>query len=308
MRASVVLCTRDRENRLSRALEALAAMQVPPNVEWECLIVDNASRDATRATVDAFIRDDHPKFRYTYESEPGKTFALNRGIAEARGEILAFTDDDAIVAPNWLEAILDAFERYGADGVGGKVLPIWQAQRPDWLDDECFNVLALLDLGDEPFRIDWKKVRMLYGVNYAFHKRVFATVGNFNTVLGSRGEDQELFDRLALVDARVFYDSAIIVRHIIPGDRLTKRYYVEWYRASGAARAKLEPVGRLKVLGIPTYTMRQGLFVLAQFVTAAIMCDRRRMLRYWFRIQFFSSYYLGRMKTVRFRSEDARAR
>lgn len=295
--ASVILCTRNRAAQLQTALEALATMRLSEEVKWEVLIVDNGSTDATRDIVGQFIRDGYSRFRYLYEPSPGKTYALNTGIYEAHGEILAFTDDDAIVEPNWLAAIIAAFQRHSADGIGGKVLPIWQAKRPTWLSDSFLNVLALLNFGDEAFRIDWKEdPKMLYGVNYAFRKVIFERLGNFNTILGSRGEDQELFDRLAAADARVFYDPSVVVRHVISGDRLTKRYYREWYRASGLARAKLAPsVGR-SLFGIPLYSLRSGFATLGGLFASALTCDKEGFFTSWLRLNYFAAYYLGRIR------------
>ena len=297
--ASVVLCTRNRAARISSALQALAAMRVGEHIDWEVLIVDNGSTDSTRDTVQAFIRNGHGRFRYTYEPVPGKTFALNRGLREARGEVLAFTDDDALVAPNWLAAIVDSLEQHEADGVGGKVLPIWEGARPDWLSDRFLNVLALLDYGDKAFPLNWKTAPfMLYGVNFAFRKTVFELLGGFNTILGSRGEDQELFDRLSASDACVYYDPDVIVSHMIPPERLTKAYYRSWYRASGRVRAMLSPPKGRQIFGIPIFSMRQGLAALGNLLKSILVLDKEGVFEHSLRIQYLAAYYAGRLRST----------
>lgn len=303
MSASVILCTRNRATRLSVALNALAAMQVRAGIEWEVLIVDNGSTDATRDTVRAFIEDNHPRFRYVYEPEPGKTYALNCGISKAQGEILAFTDDDAIVDTNWLTAIVEAFGHYLPDGVGGKVLPVWGGERPGWLSDRFLNVLALLDYGDEPFQLNWKiNPHMLYGVNFAFRKSVFDQLGGFNTILGSRGEDQELFDRLATSNACVIYDPTIVVQHVIPCERLTRSYYHDWYRAGGRARAKLDISAGRHVFGIPFFMLRKGLATLGDLTASVFARDGESIFQHLLWLDFYAAYYLGRFRIILLRA------
>lgn len=301
MTASVIVCTYNRASRLVVALDALAAMELPDGIEWEVLVVDNASTDATRETIETFIRNGHPRFRYVAEPTPGKTYALNRGIAAARGEILAFTDDDAVVDRQWLARIVDTIQRYGADGVGGKVVPIWRGQRPAWLKDRFLNVLAVLDHGDAMIRLDWKNPpSMLYGVNYAFRRSVFERVGGFNTILGSRGEDQELFDRLRAARASVIYDPAIVVGHELVTDRLTKKYYRDWYCATGRARAKLNQGDVASILGIPLYTIRKGMATVGRLASAVVRRDPDDMFADYLTLNFWASFYSARLRAAIF--------
>lgn len=115
---SVVIATRDRPVPLARCLAALTAIDYP---DVEILVVDNASvGDATRLVVERF----GPKARYLAEPVPGLASAHNRGLAAARGEIIAFTDDDVVVDAGWLDAIAEAFSH--GDGTGcvtGLILP-----------------------------------------------------------------------------------------------------------------------------------------------------------------------------------------
>src|SRR5258708_20069101 len=97
---SVVISTRDRPDRLSRCLSALLALQYP---DYEVIVVDNAP--STSATADLIRQTyaDEPRIRYVREDHPGLPSGHNRGIVEARGDIIAFTDDDVIVDTCWLE-------------------------------------------------------------------------------------------------------------------------------------------------------------------------------------------------------------
>src|SRR4051794_26325031 len=102
MNISVIICTRNRCQSLVKTLNSAAAQRLAESVEWEVLVVDNGSNDQTRAVVDDFRRKHPGRFRYLLEPEPGKSPALNAGIREAEGDILAFTDDDTTLAPTWL--------------------------------------------------------------------------------------------------------------------------------------------------------------------------------------------------------------
>jgi hypothetical protein len=95
---SVVLATRDRPDALRSALTALQEVAYPRS---EIVVVDNAPATSTTADVVAAF----PGVRYVPEPRPGLSYARNRGVLEAHGEIVAFTDDDILVDPQWLAAL-----------------------------------------------------------------------------------------------------------------------------------------------------------------------------------------------------------
>ena len=83
---------------------------MPSSIEWEILVVDNNSKDETRKVVEQFSFLDSKRYRYIFEPRQGKSFALNRGVHEASGDVLAFTDDDITVEPNWLFELTESFD------------------------------------------------------------------------------------------------------------------------------------------------------------------------------------------------------
>lgn len=93
----VILCTYNRCEDLAGALQSIADSQVASSVTWEVLVVDNNSTDRTRDVVEGFSRQHSGRFRYLFEPKAGKSYALNAGIANARGKVLAFVDDDVNV-------------------------------------------------------------------------------------------------------------------------------------------------------------------------------------------------------------------
>src|SRR5271165_3469739 len=119
MNITIVICTFERSERLAKALSSLSVQVLPDSVEWEVLVVDNNSRDKTREVVEEFCRQYPGRFRYTFEPEQGKSCALNRGVGEARGDIVAFTDDDVTLEPTWLQNLTASLRSGEWAGAGG---------------------------------------------------------------------------------------------------------------------------------------------------------------------------------------------
>ena len=119
---SVIVCTRNRAESLRGTLHSLHAMAMPPTLAWEVVVVDNGSGDHTRAVTEETARATGMPVRYLLETEPGLSRARNAGARAARGEVVAFTDDDCRVDARWL-AQIDA--EFGADTslavLGGRV-------------------------------------------------------------------------------------------------------------------------------------------------------------------------------------------
>src|ERR1700733_6053483 len=109
MKITVILCTYNRCMSLARTLDSVATQTLPERADWEILVVDNNSRDQTRKVVDEFCRQYPGRFRYIFEPQQGKSHALNTGIREAQGDILAFVDDDVVVAKGWIHNLTRVF-------------------------------------------------------------------------------------------------------------------------------------------------------------------------------------------------------
>src|SRR5258708_17764982 len=132
MDLTVIICTWNRAKSLAVVLKSLDASVVPEGLEWEVLVVDNNSKDDTRAVCESFLAKNPRRFRYLFHGTQGKTNALNAAIREARSEILALTDDDLTVDPHWVTEIFDAFQKYDCAAVGGKIVPVWNCKKPSW--------------------------------------------------------------------------------------------------------------------------------------------------------------------------------
>src|SRR5688572_24040780 len=132
MRYTVVISTYNRARSLIETLAALSRIRTARS--WEVLVVDNRSTDDTATAVQKVARGYPVELRYIYEPTPGKYRAMNTAVGAARGEIIAATDDDAVVEPEWLERVDEALLSLQCDFVGGPVAPLWQQPPPAWLD------------------------------------------------------------------------------------------------------------------------------------------------------------------------------
>ena len=258
MKITVILCTYNRCRSLVKALESVAVSQVPAPTEWEVLVVDNNSSDQTREVVEECRRHYPGRFRYLFEPQPGKSYALNRGIRESLGEILAFMDDDVTVEPSWLQNLTTGLHDGEWAGAGGRILPERLFVPPRWLALQgpfsMGGVLALFDRGDQPGEIDWPP----YGTNMAFQRSMFEKYGGFRTDLGPipgsqiRNEDTEFGGRLMAAGERVRWEPCAVVYHEVTEHRLDKKYFLQWWFDYGRAeiRAKIK---RPDFLGIPRH-------------------------------------------------------
>jgi glycosyltransferase involved in cell wall biosynthesis len=234
MKISVILCTYNRCQSLVTALESVAASRLSDSVDWEVLVVDNNSKDQTRKVVEEFIACHPGRFRYFFEAKQGKSHALNTGIRESSGDVVAFMDDDVVVDAVWLHTLTAVLQRSEWSGVGGRILPERSFEPPEWLAlDRKYALapLAIFDLGPRSGEL----FEAPFGTNMAFRREVFVKIGGFRTDLGPcpgseiRGEDTEFGDRALAAQLRLWYQPSAIVYHSLNAERLTKRYFLAWW-------------------------------------------------------------------------------
>jgi GT2 family glycosyltransferase len=215
---SVVISTRDRPDHLARCLSALLALQYPG---YEVVVVDNAP--STSATADLIRQTyaDEPRIRYVREDHPGLASGHNRGVLEARGEIIAFTDDDVVVDAHWLVGLAKGFE--AAENVAcvtGLILPL-ELETPAQFLLEAYGGFTrgfrrrIFDLREHR----WKKPAYPYivgacggGANMAFTAAFLRKEGGFDPALPI-GEDNAAFFRVIIGGYRLVYEPASLVYH-----------------------------------------------------------------------------------------------
>ena len=255
-RISAVICTYNRSKYLSKAILSLVGQSMSESA-YEIIVVDNGSTDNTRYVVLEVFKGIHNLY---YLNEPilGLSQARNTGWRNAKGEYIAYLDDDAIAYPQWLEKILDVFEtvRPKPGCVGGKIEPIWEAPRPQWLSDKVIPYLTIIDWSRKPVIL--KKKEWIAGANMAFPRNLLESVGGFQVNLGREGrnllsmEEILLRQKIEKSGFYCFYHPEIAVRHHILASRLTKAWFIRrsfWQGISEAiASSHFEYISALKRL------------------------------------------------------------
>ena len=251
MNISVIVTTHNRKDMLSGLLESCFSQTCKP---FEIIVVDNASTDGT---FDFLKTRFSGRIKIVKEEKKGHSYARNRGVETAGGDVLAFIDDDAIADKDWCFAIKRAFNETGADGVGGKALPKWENEPPLYLKYslKAQRYIGIFDLGDKIIPID----DYLIGTNMAFKKGLFKRFGLFQTKVGRYGrrltgsDDVEFCNRI-IPEAKLFYDPRIIVLHKMPVSRTRINYLINIAFSNGISKAYyprgLRPQGRKDFWGI----------------------------------------------------------
>jgi len=229
---TIIICTYNREKYIRPLLESLAANTLP-KTEYEILLVDNNCQDNTHAVCEQFALE-HPDvaFHYVVETEQGLSAARNKGIREAKGEIIVYVDDDALVDEHYLKDYVDWFDMHPKTmAAGGPIQPLYEeGNEPAWMTPYTRALLtAWMDYGD--------RVREyptgIYpgGGNAAYRKEVFDKVGMFNTSLGRKGgnlmgsEEKDIFAKMHQQGMQVLYLPWPVLHHSIPGAKLEQAYF-----------------------------------------------------------------------------------
>jgi glycosyltransferase involved in cell wall biosynthesis len=293
---SVVISTYDRCDRLRLAIESVLN-QVGGSPKFELIVVDNNSTDDTRRVVEELMRTS-ANLRYVFELQQGVSHGRNAGIAHARAPIVAFTDDDVRVAPDWLQVISAAFAAHPeVDFVGGKVLPEWPSPPPAWLTKTHWAPLALTDFGDDAFMVNYQRPLCLVSANLAFRRKAFEMVGLFDPTFQhqrgavSSGEDHDLELRLWRAGRQGMYVPKMVVTADVQPNRLERAYHRRWHRDHGTLATRLlrpdecydrdgalSTTGRqgVSLFGVPGWAYRELVVTIGRFLAASISGDKER--------------------------------
>lgn len=227
---SVVLCTHNRADLLRDALEGALDQDLAPE-RYEVVVVDNDSTDDTPEVVRRAAAAAAVRVTRAPESSRGLSFARNRGIAESRGEVIVFADDDVLVGRGWLAALAAPFDDPEVMAAGGPIEPAWPGEAPAWLPAWMHAFLSIGDFPDarEAGRFVWP--RQPWGANMAFRRRVFDELGDFPVDLGRVGtrllsnEEVLLFRRIHERGWTVAFAADAVLRHRILPERLSESWF-----------------------------------------------------------------------------------
>jgi glycosyltransferase involved in cell wall biosynthesis len=259
MRVTVAVCTWNRSQLLQQSLEHMTHLIIPPALDWELLIVNNACSDGTDRVIAAFF----PRLplRRLFEPNPGLSHARNLAVREASGEYIVWTDDDALVDETWLAGYVEAFHRW-PDAVffGGPVRPHFAFPPPAWLARAWpvpAHAYAMRDFGDQPLLLTGGNC-IPFGANYAVRMSEQRR-HPYDPNLGHRqkrrigGEETRLVRELLAEGRDGRWVPGAAVRHYIPLERMTTGYIRTYYGGHGWSLVLPGSTGaeRFRLLRIP---------------------------------------------------------
>ena len=299
LRISACICTYNRDRFLYAALQSLAEQQLEASA-YEVILVDNNSTDQTPELAGQF-REAYPNFQFHYflERQQGLSHARNRAVAESKGELIAFIDDDALADRHYLESLVHFFDAHPqVMAGGGKILPYFYPydQSPAWLSWYLIGLLSCLDLGEEekPFP------RYPIGCNMAFRRSVFDKVGLFdprlgrikNSLMGS--EEKDLFIRVKEAGMPVYYVPQALVYHTIPPERTQDPFLKQVSQGIGKSERlryrEADARGKAHILWVQGYRTLGTLIIALGYLLKGQPPKARMLIKYrqWFIQGFFS--------------------
>lgn len=228
---TVIIATRDRARSLLRVLSAFAALQPPPG-GWALIIVDNGSCDGTASIVNGFA--DRLPVTLLQCPDPGKNRALNCALPLARGDLVVFTDDDVLPAPDWLLAFRRAADAHPEATVfGGTVLLEWPAPPPRWLSEDAVNFRVVYGKNERPSGPC--TFSHVFGANMAVRSAIFAAGARFAEHVGpdatnpvyAMGGEEELLGRLDSQGHAQWFVAEARVTHLIRPEQLEERWILD---------------------------------------------------------------------------------
>jgi len=292
---SIVIPTFNRARMLCDLLQSLGKVVIPPDTEWEILAVDNNSSDETAAVTEGFMGKGMLPLSYLFEPKQGASHARNTGIREAKGQVIAFLDDDQIVDKQWMVALGKGFKRFECSGISGRVIPTWKSVPPDWYCTEGpYRIVGATsghELG-ETYREYSLKTLMPPTANLALKRTCFEKYGYFRTDMGpigtdhdyTIGEDTEFCLRLILGGERLIYSPEALVYNIVHEDRVTKSFCKSFYFRYGRMQAYLYRyrAATHTYLGVPRYLFRDYLETFLAWGAAVVLGNNKAKLFYHF--------------------------
>jgi glycosyltransferase involved in cell wall biosynthesis len=244
VKASVILPTKDRGALIDQTIDSLLQLDFDPS-EFEILLVDNCSSPENQQYLQKIQSTYSDQIRYVHEPKLGLSNARNCGIANAKGEILLFLDDDALVPSYWLANIVKYFDQEAqVYALGSKVIAKFTSPAPDWIDRRLGMYISNFDRGDQVEKLFYNEYPR--GTNMAFRRTAFEKCGKFLDCFGRKGhslmsyEEIELCYRLEQQGCEVIYVPDAEVFHLIRGDRLNESWFQKRFYWQGRSEGLFE--------------------------------------------------------------------
>lgn len=237
---SIVVVTYNRAGMLKEALETLVNQETEGRFFFEIIVVDDGSTDNTAQVVREVMYSaenlSDSAVKYIYQNKSGIPSVRNTGVQEARGQWIAFFDDDQLAEPEWLAELYRVAQARGADCVDGPVYPRLPASFQGVLGP---RIRALFGEKFVPADGRRKSPKDTLGTNNVLvHRSVFAQVGGFDTAF-DLGSDADFFARVEKGGFKICYSPKAVVYHVIPASRLRTSSLRTTFIKGGLACARI---------------------------------------------------------------------
>lgn len=250
VRISVVLPCHNAAARLQQTLAHVAAQQVPDGLEWEVVLVDNASTDGTpQAALNSWPASAPVPLRVVHEPRIGLKNAHLRGFAEAQYEIISFVEDDNWVCSEWLRMVADVMSQHPEVGAcGGYNEAVCEVSPPHWFERFCGGY-AIGAQGETSGDITRTR-GFLWGAGLTVRQSAWRSLVDrgFRPLLEDRqgtrltsGGDSEICYALRLAGWRLWYERRLHLRHFLLAHRLNWTYLRRLHRGFGASTVGFDP-------------------------------------------------------------------
>ncbi len=295
---TILLCTYNRAKLLNPLLSKLINQVKSVNRDdIEILLIDNNSNDETKEIVLNYQKNN--KFLiYHFESRQGLAIARNKGLELARGNVIVFIDDDIVLHESWLREIFTSLDKYKYKAFGGKVIPLWEKDKPSYVSLTGFfalnqKIFPAHDNGDDSrlYPITKDETNPI-GANMWFYKELFKKYGGFREDLGRVGyggipcEDTEFCSRLLRNHEQIFYYPKAIVFHPVSVYRTSKEFIKSWHYRNGISTIR-KGGRKYAVLDIPRFLVRLLMhlpFYIIMFIVGLFLINKK--IRYWSEFRF----------------------
>ncbi len=303
MKIDIVIATYNSEDRIGRTLESLSRSTLPKD-QWRLLVMNNNSRDNTKAVVESFA--DKINVQVIDVPMPGKSKALNAALAHLMQDLILFTDDDVDLDERWMESMIAAAHNNASyDIFTGRIIGKWEKE-PDAKLKTWIPVGSTYAIHERETSGDCDP-GMVWGPNMAYRKRIFDEGFRFNEKIGptpaafyAMGEDTELAQRAFEAGHKVYYTADAVVVHTIKHATVNEDWVIRRAERLGYGRFVISPGNPHKRIlpdALPfQYEIVLRLFFWACFYPVTFIMPRSKH-RFWSRWKFY--YFRGLYKSYR---------
>lgn len=236
----MIICTYNRSALLADLLQTVCA-QTLPHAEYEIIVVDNNSSDETATVAQAYVAR-YPNVRYVMERPQGLSHARNRGWQAAKGEYVAYLDDDCKAPSHWLQTAAEIIRTVAPLVFGGPYFATYNSRKPAWFKDEYGSYApcpVATFINETPDR--------LHGGNLFIARTLLAQIGGFDVTFGMSGYKQAYGEETALLRSlrttvpttTFYYDPALWVYHLVRPEKMALRWQMQAHFSKGRAIARL---------------------------------------------------------------------